>query len=87
MKYIHNFFKNFLRLLLVGLHGVCTDIRFAPDMLPIMLAKNDLARTRKGVKYVTSAVVKKQFNASLRCHFTFFDVLFKLQYCSTEYPR
>jgi hypothetical protein len=34
MKYIHNFFENFLRLLLVGLHGFARTASFAPDMLP-----------------------------------------------------
>jgi hypothetical protein len=34
MKYIHNFFENFLRLLLVGLHGFTRVPWFAPDMLP-----------------------------------------------------
>jgi hypothetical protein len=34
MKYIHNFFENFLRLLLVGLHGFARTAWFAPDMLP-----------------------------------------------------
>jgi hypothetical protein len=36
MKYIHNFFENFLRLLLVGLHGFTRVPWFAPDMLPLV---------------------------------------------------
>ncbi|PVH34059.1 hypothetical protein PAHAL_8G126300 [Panicum hallii] len=34
MKYIHNFVENFLRLLLVGLHGFIRRAWIAPDMLP-----------------------------------------------------
>jgi hypothetical protein len=32
MKYIHNFFENFLQLLLVGLHGFARTAWFAHDM-------------------------------------------------------
>jgi hypothetical protein len=38
MKYIHIFFKNFLRLLLVGLHGFAWTAWFTPDMLPNNIA-------------------------------------------------
>jgi hypothetical protein len=34
MKYLHNFFENFLRLLLVGLYGFARIAWFALDMLP-----------------------------------------------------
>jgi hypothetical protein len=34
MKYIYSIFENFLWLMLVGLHGVCTETWFALDTLP-----------------------------------------------------
>jgi hypothetical protein len=33
-----DFFKNFLWLLLVGLHRICTETWFAPDTLPTLFA-------------------------------------------------
>jgi hypothetical protein len=41
IKYIHNFFENCLRLLLVCLHGFARTDSFAPDMLPAMIDLNN----------------------------------------------
>jgi hypothetical protein len=44
-KYIHDFFQNFLKIFLVGLHGFAPSGWFAPDMLPsiksIIFLKNN----------------------------------------------
>jgi hypothetical protein len=52
MKYIHNFFEIFLRLLLVGLHGFARTASFAPDMLPQNIGAKENYCPLRPCKYV-----------------------------------